>query len=167
MVLCSGKGHGLNTQKKRKVRMMKIGLLYSKGSKYQSFKPTHQDMQLQSCDPVQDPDTKTLLPPYHLHTCSVPLTLFICFPFLPWSSLSPFLPHVLPMALHNAQHHPLLLVYYLNCLICTFQIKKKKTLFFQATNPSWTTLMMKAEISSEMSVTTILTKQQSSIFHKT
>lgn len=34
MVLCSGKGYGLNTQKKRKVRMKNIGLLYSKGPKY-------------------------------------------------------------------------------------------------------------------------------------
>lgn len=76
-----------------------------------------------------------------------------------------FFPHVLPMALLNAQHHPLLLVYYLNCLICTFQIKKK--LFFHATYSSWTTLMMKAETSSEMSVTMILTNQQSIILHKT
>jgi hypothetical protein len=46
MVLCSGKGHGLNIQKKRKVMMMNIGLLCSKGPKYYSFKTIHQDTQL-------------------------------------------------------------------------------------------------------------------------
>jgi hypothetical protein len=33
-VLCSGKGHGLNIQKKGKVRMKNIDLLHSKGPKY-------------------------------------------------------------------------------------------------------------------------------------
>lgn len=106
----------------------------------------------------------------------LPTIFFLVLLLLLYSSASPsshvlhchffFFPHVPPMALPNAQHHPLLLVYYLNCPICTFQIKKK-TLFFHATYSSWTTLMMKAETSSEMSVTMILTNQQSIIFHKT
>jgi len=72
------------------------------------------------------------------HWLSFLPTIFILVLFLLlYSSASPsshvlhchffFFPHVLPMALLNAQHHPLLLVYYLNCLICTFQIKKKNT----------------------------------------
>ena len=64
------------------------------------------------------------------HRLSFLPTIFILVLFLLlYSSASPsyhvlqhhfsFFPHVLTMAVLNAQHHPLLLVYYLNCLICT------------------------------------------------
>lgn len=166
MVLCSGKGHGLNTQKKRKVMMKNTGLLYSKGPKYQSFKTIHQDTRLYSCDSVQDPETPTLLPPYHFLFCSLPLTLFNCFPLLPCSLLSLFFLSTCSThgsAQCTAPPTPTGLLFKLSNLY----FPNKKTLFFHATYSSWTTLMMQAETSSEMSVTMILTNQQSIIYHKT
>jgi len=110
---------------------------------------------------------QTLLPPYYLHSCSLPLTLFICFLFLSCSSLSLFI--LCTCSTHGsaqctAPPTPTGLLFKLSNL---HSPNKKKTLFFHAIYSSWTTLMMKAETSSEMSVTTILTNQQSSIFHKT
>ena len=123
MVLCSGQGHGLNTHKKRKAKMKSIGLLDSKGPQCQSFKPHRRNTQLQHCVSFQGQQTQARLPPYYqdLHSCSLPLTFVISFPFLPcFHCHFSFLLNVLPMALLNAYHHPLVFVCYSNCLLCTF-----------------------------------------------